>query len=152
MGLKRHRPKAMHALSCLTLTGSAFVSAAAASASAVSTPVQFEASAGGSSASAQRLGVVVPAHKGDLPRAVSSLERWPVNCSPITKQNVDLVLYYAESDADEAAAAAVPAIAESAGRCFANTRIVYANLDEEVRGGGVSQQGDVITNQSPLQR
>lgn len=133
MGLKRHRPTAMHALSCLALT---VLPIASVTVSATPIPDQFEAFAGGHSESAQRLGVIVPAHKGDLSRAVSSLERWPANCSPVTLENVDLVLYYAESVADEDAAAAVPTIAESAGRCFANTKIVYANLNEEVRGPG----------------
>lgn len=82
----------------------------------------------------QRLAVVVPAYVGDLDRAVSSLGRWPSTCSPITQQNVDLVLYYAEGEEDAAAVdAAAAVIAETAGRCFSNTRTVYAHLSEEVR-------------------
>ncbi|CAM9350086.1 unnamed protein product [Scytosiphon promiscuus] len=80
----------------------------------------------------QRLAVVVPAYRGDLDRAVASLERWPSNCSPLTLQNVDLVLYYAEGEEDSAAVdAATGAIADSAGRCFANLRTVYAHLEKE---------------------
>ena len=81
-----------------------------------------------------RLAVVVPTHRGELPRAVSSLQRWPSSCSPVTKRSVDLVLYYAEGDEDSAVVAeAVQAIAATAGLCFATTRVVYANVNEEVR-------------------
>lgn len=82
----------------------------------------------------QRLAVVVPAYVGDLDRAVSSLGRWPATCSPITQQNVDLVLYYAEGEEDAAAVdAAAAVVAETAGRCFSKTLTVYAHLSEEVR-------------------
>lgn len=115
MGLKRSRPAAVHALSCLVLAGSALAASS-------STPEP------------ERLAVVVPAHAGDLPRAVSALDQWPKNCSPVTQQNVDLVLYYAEGEEDAGPAAALEVIASSAGRCFANTKLIYANLNEEVRG------------------
>ncbi|CAM9443683.1 unnamed protein product, partial [Ectocarpus sp. 8 AP-2014] len=78
----------------------------------------------------QRLGVVVPAYDGDLARAVSSLERWPAKCSPLTLENADLVLYYAEEESS-ATASALESISSTAGRCFSRTRIVYANLAEE---------------------
>ncbi|CAN0201368.1 unnamed protein product, partial [Ectocarpus sp. 12 AP-2014] len=78
----------------------------------------------------QRLGVVVPAYKGDLARAVSSLERWPAKCSPLTLENADLVLYYAEEESS-GTASALDSISSTAGRCFSRTRIVYANLAEE---------------------
>lgn len=85
----------------------------------------------------QRLGVIVPAYRGDLDRAVSSLERWPANCSPLAKQNVDLVLYYAEGEEDIlAVTAATDKIAQTAGRCFSETRTVYAHLDREVSSRG----------------
>ncbi|CAM9397785.1 unnamed protein product [Ectocarpus fasciculatus] len=80
--------------------------------------------------SQQRLGVVVPAYDGDLVRAVSSLERWPAKCSPLTLKNADLVLYYAEEESS-ATASALDSISATAGRCFSRTRIVYANLAEE---------------------
>ncbi|CBJ28689.1 hypothetical protein Esi_0117_0079 [Ectocarpus siliculosus] len=80
--------------------------------------------------SQQRLGVIVPAYDGDLARAVSSLERWPVKCSPLTLKNADLVLYYAE-EASSATASALDSISSTAGRCFSRTRVVYANLAEE---------------------
>lgn len=82
----------------------------------------------------QHLAVVVPAYRGDLDRAVASLERWPTNCSPLTTQNVDLVLYYAEGEEDRSAVEeAAGAIAATGGRCFADLRIVYAHLEKEVR-------------------
>ncbi|CAM9552037.1 unnamed protein product [Ectocarpus sp. 4 AP-2014] len=80
--------------------------------------------------SQQRLGVVVPAYDGDLARAVSSLERWPAKCSPLTLKNADLVLYFAK-EASSATASAHDSISSTAGRCFLRTRIVYANLAEE---------------------
>lgn len=82
----------------------------------------------------QKLAVVVPAYQGDLDRAVASLERWPTNCSPLTVENVDLVLYYAEGETDRSAVEeAAGTIAATAGRCFGDLRIVYANLEDEVR-------------------
>lgn len=111
MGLKRGRPAAVRALSCVFLAGSA-----------VASPEP------------QRLAVVVPAHAGDLPRAVSALDRWPKTCSPVTEESVDLVLYYAEGEDDMEPLVALDAIASTAGACFANTKLVYANLTPEVRG------------------
>lgn len=116
MGLKRGRPTAIHALSCLFLLVGLAVSA--------STPDDEP----------ERLAVVVPAHAGDLPRAVSALDRWPKTCSPITKANVDLVLYYAEGEGDTEPLVALDAIASSVGRCFRNTKLVYAHLTPEVSG------------------
>lgn len=82
----------------------------------------------------QRLAVVVHSYRGDLDRAVVSLERWPTNCSPTILRNVDLVLYYAEGEEDSfAVKEAARAIAGTAGRCFANLRFVYAHLEKEVR-------------------
>lgn len=86
----------------------------------------------------ERLGVIVPAYRGDLERAVSSLSRWPRKCSPVTLENVDLVLYYGEGQDDEdedtpLVTSATDTISRTAGSCFANTRAVYAHLSEEVR-------------------
>lgn len=84
--------------------------------------------------SSQRLAVVVPCYRGDLYRTVASLERWPTECSPVTLKNTDLVLYYAEGEKDnQAVTSAVSTISAKAGQCFAKTRIVYANIDIEVR-------------------
>lgn len=86
----------------------------------------------------ERLGVIVPAYRGDLERAVSSLSRWPRKCSPVTLENVDLVLYYGEGQDDEdeditLVTSATDTISKTAGSCFARTRAVYAHLSEEVR-------------------
>ena len=82
----------------------------------------------------QHLAVIVPVYRGDLSRAVSSLERWPSTCSPLTERNADLVLYYAEGEEDApTVTAAVDTIRETAGHCFAETRLVYAHLSEQVR-------------------
>lgn len=81
----------------------------------------------------QHLAVIVPVYRGDLSRSVSSLGRWPSTCSPLTERNADLVLYYAEGEEDApAVTAAMETISETAGSCFANTRLVYAHLSEEV--------------------
>eukprot|EP00903_Cladosiphon_okamuranus_P019226 g17680.t1 len=90
----------------------------------------------------QRLAVVVPAHAGDLPRAVAALDRWPKTCSPVTLANVDLVLYYAEGEGDTEPLAALDVVASSAGSCFGNTKLVYANLtpEEDVYPKGPSVQ------------
>lgn len=79
----------------------------------------------------RRLAVVVPAHAGDLDRALSSLATWPTKCHASTLANADLVLYYAGGEAD-GVDAVLPALAQSGGRCFAKTRLVLADLSEEV--------------------
>ena len=164
MGLKRSRPppatvSVMHALvSCFALVGSALATppdatTATTATNAASTVVAAAAAAlpspraleiydsptredGGSDRTRQeqRLAVVVPAHRGDLQRAVSSLSRWPTDCVPLTQRNVDLILYYAEGEegGDAGGAASVlPTIAATAGNCFASTKLVYASLNEE---------------------
>ena len=91
------------------------------------------------SAHNELLAVVVPAHRGDLELAVHSMTNWP--CNPYQQhkhptQAMDLVLYYAgssEEDDDEAVSAAADTIAKTAGRCFANTRTVFAELEQKVR-------------------
>lgn len=80
----------------------------------------------------QRLAVVVPAHAGDLYRALASLSRWPSTCSPVTQAQVDLVLYKAETE-DDLSYGALRLLENTAGRCFANTKIVYGALTKEVR-------------------
>ena len=112
MSLRRGRSTALQALSCLSFARLVATS---------------------SSPCSQRLAVVVPAHRGDLPRAVSALDRWPKSCAPATQANVDLVLYYAEGEDDTEPLAALEAIASTAGRCFGDTKLVYANLIPEVK-------------------
>lgn len=82
-------------------------------------------------AAARRLAVVVPAHAGDLGKALSSLATWPTTCHSSTLVNADLILYYAGGEEDDVAAV-LPALAQTGGRCFANTRLVLANLTPEV--------------------
>lgn len=79
----------------------------------------------------KKLAVIVPAYAGDLSRVIASLARWPTKCSTVTLENADLVLYYAEGPS-ETTVDAQSTLAGSAGRCFAETRVVYANLGEEV--------------------
>ncbi|CAM9127727.1 unnamed protein product, partial [Ectocarpus sp. 8 AP-2014] len=79
---------------------------------------------------ARRLAVVVPAHAGDLGKALSSLATWPTTCHSSTLVNADLILYYAGGEEDDVAAV-LPALAQTGGRCFANTRLVLANLSQE---------------------
>lgn len=90
-------------------------------------PVEEAGTTGG------RLAVVVPAHKGDLHQALESLQRWPTACSAVAKAKMDLVLYKAEGEDAESSASILPALDSTAGRCFANTKVVYANLRDEVR-------------------
>lgn len=81
-----------------------------------------------------RLAVVVPTHAGDLPETLKSLEKWPsTECSLETLHYVDLVIYKAEGPDDATEKEALPLFRETAGRCFANTKIVYGDLSKEVR-------------------
>lgn len=86
----------------------------------------------------KRLGVVLPATSNNLQQVIESIRRWPIptECSTSTSQHADLVLYYAEHTNTDDTAYILPYlffIEQSAGRCFANTRIVFANLSNEVR-------------------
>lgn len=80
----------------------------------------------------QRLAVVVPAHAGDLEKALASLATWPSTCHESTLVDTDLILYYAGGEEDDVAAA-LPSLAKTGGKCFATTRLILANLSEEVR-------------------
>lgn len=115
---------------CLALSGSALLSCAGArDAQTIEDPAEPPREDPG-----QHLGVIVPVYEGDLSRAVSSLERWPSRCSSVTERNADLVLYYAEGEEHApAVTTAVETIRKTAGHCFAETRLVYAHLSEEVR-------------------
>ena len=82
--------------------------------------------------SGKRLAVIVPSHRGDLGKALGSLARWPSTCHPSTRRKTDLVLYYAGGEEDNVSLV-LPALKETGGRCFAETRLVLANLRDEVR-------------------
>lgn len=126
-----YKTRSIRLAGCLALAGPAFLPRV--SSAVVHEPTQSSTETGGGQQ--QRLAVVVPAYRGDLERVVSSLGRWPSTCSPVTEQNVDLVLYYAEGEEDSAAVeAAFDVIAASAGRCFSKTKTVFAHLEKEVRG------------------
>lgn len=102
----------------------------------------------------ERLAVVVPCYEGDLERALASVARWPQACSPVTLSSVDLILYKAEGD-EESAKTILPALEQTAGRCFADTKIVYGHLRDEVssvvrsgaggRGGGL--RGEIVRSE-----
>lgn len=82
----------------------------------------------------RRLAVVVPAHAGDLAKALASLARWPKVCSDTTLQHVELVLYYAgSSDDDGWSESVLPELEQTGGRCFAGTMAIFGNLTDEVR-------------------
>lgn len=82
----------------------------------------------------RKLAVVVPAHHGDLDKALASLALWPRTCSPVTLANMDLVIYYAEVP-DEKSDKILPTLTRTGGQCFARTSVVFGNLTEEVRVG-----------------
>lgn len=80
-----------------------------------------------------RLAVVVPVYEGDLDKSLKSMALWPKVCHEETLSKVDLVLYKAERE-DEGTRESLPrALEETAGECFAETKVVYANLKDEVR-------------------
>lgn len=80
----------------------------------------------------RRLAIVVPCNTGDVLEASASLAKWPSKCHSITRANTDLIMYYAGGEVDHVAML-LPALVQSAGRCFASTRLVHANLRDEVR-------------------
>lgn len=89
--------------------------------------------------SARQLAVVVPAHAGDLDKALASLAKWPKMCHESTLNNADLVLYYAggpEGNVD----ALIAGLAETGGRCFASTKLVLGNLTKKVSAGSEKRE------------
>ncbi len=82
----------------------------------------------------RKLAVMVPAHGGDLRKALKSLSAWPKACSPTTLRHVDLILYYAGSDDDDGWDYSVlPELERTGGRCFSRTSAIFGNLTAEVR-------------------
>lgn len=81
---------------------------------------------------ARRLAVVVPTHTGDFKRTVASFAKWPQRCHESTLQHADLIVYYAGRAGDRVKDM-LPSLAETGGRCFANTQLVLANLTKQVR-------------------
>lgn len=101
----------------------------------------------------ERLAVVVPFHRGDLDLAVQSITNWPepASCSPLTEQNMDLVLYYGGGQEDyDAVSAAADTIQTSAGRCFASTRTIFADLEKKVQYSTYIQRHCRECSNSPL--
>lgn len=81
----------------------------------------------------KKLAVVVPTHGGDLSRAVSSISRWPTTCSPVTRDYVDLVLYFAQGPEHASwSPEVITSLTRTGGRCFAKTRAVFGHLTDEV--------------------
>lgn len=81
----------------------------------------------------RKLAVVVPAHGGDLTRALASLSRWPTACYGSTLANTELVLYFAGTADDPTWTDNVlPELERTGGRCFAATRVLFGNLTAEV--------------------
>lgn len=78
----------------------------------------------------RKLAIVVPIHEGDKGRALKSLQKWPSKCHPLTVQNVDLILYKAESVTNEAELLAP--VVKGPAKCFRLTSVVSANLLPEV--------------------
>lgn len=76
------------------------------------------------------LAVVVPMHGGDVARAMESMKKWPATCSSDTLRAVDLILYHAEYVEENDLLAWLPF---EASRCFRRTKVVNANLTEEVQ-------------------
>lgn len=109
-------------------------------------------------AATRQLGVVVPAHAGDLEKALVALSLWPESCSTVTRQRVELILYYAGSGEDDGVWSdeIVPVVEQTGGSCFARTRAVFANLDEKVClrvvYSSCKSQASIVTYSSERQR
>ncbi|CAM9634328.1 unnamed protein product, partial [Scytosiphon promiscuus] len=88
------------------------------------------------------LGVVVPTHAGDTVETIQSLEKWPSKCTEDTLAHVDLVIYKAEEYDRRIENELLPRFRATAGRCFADTRIVFGGLskEENVYPTGASEQ------------
>lgn len=84
---------------------------------------------------ARKLAVVVPTHAGDLADALVALSSWPDVCSAIALAHMQLVLYYSGNVGDGAwSDDVIPTVERTGGRCFERTRVVFADLDKEVKG------------------
>eukprot|EP00903_Cladosiphon_okamuranus_P017930 g16498.t1 len=79
-----------------------------------------------------RLAVVVPTYSGDLKEAVAALSSWPTVCSAITLRSMQLVLYYSGTMEDGVwSEGIIRDLEQTGGRCFEQTRVVFADLDPE---------------------
>lgn len=81
----------------------------------------------------KRLAVVVPMHSGDLSETLKALDHWPTECTADTVAHVDLLIYKAEPKDEDSEKVTLPLVRDKAGKCFASTRMVYAELTKEVR-------------------
>lgn len=77
----------------------------------------------------QTLAVVVSLHRDDYTSAMETLRKWPTKCSPKTLQAVDLILYHAGYVDENDLMARLPS---EASKCFRRTKVVNANLSDEV--------------------
>ncbi|CAN0469445.1 unnamed protein product, partial [Laminaria digitata] len=118
----------LHAQRALLLTAAA--AAGAPAGSSEQQALTLPSLDGAHVANGERLAVVVPVWSGDVDRALDSVSRWPTACSAVTLSNVDLIMYKAEGD-EESSEALLPVLERTAGRCFSETKIVYAHLREE---------------------
>ena len=83
--------------------------------------------------SSHRLAVVVPTHLGQYSRTLASLSRWPSQSCSAKSRHMELVLYFADnaeganwSDED------LSLLTATAGTCFDQTSVIFANLSPEV--------------------
>ena len=81
----------------------------------------------------KKLAVIVPTHAGDLEDAIQALTSWPSTCSSSTSHHMHLVLYYSGSKYDKVwSEDSLSFVAQTGGRCFERTRVVFAGLKKEV--------------------
>lgn len=99
------------------------------------------------SAPRKLLAVVVPTHAGDIQEAVVALSRWPTVCSVITRHRMQLVVYYSGNVGDGAwSEDVIPTIAQTGGGCFERTRVIFADLDEEVNASHVGFLSEYVSS------
>lgn len=92
----------------------------------------FEQTAALGAVELPRLAVLVPVYKHDVDKALASLALWPTVCWPESLSSMDLVLYKAEGEDEETSLSLAKSLEATGGKCFANTKVVYANMDEKV--------------------
>lgn len=113
--------------------------------------VGYGSGSGGAVGVRRRLAVVVPTHAGDLDETLKSLEVWPRECTSDTLEHVDLVIYKAEPKDEVSEDEILTQFRETAGTCFARTRMVYGELTKEVRACYVTTDNEDADIFSPRQ-
>lgn len=147
------RSRTTPAFGCLLVAGLiASASAVATAATIATSKADLDSIRSSAQSPIDRRAVIVAADRLDLTRAISAVGQWSTSCQSAGLHDVDLVVILAEWHGSASVSkVAEDKIAGTAGRCFAETRVVYGHLVEKVifrrrgeRLGACRFQGSIL--------